>query len=267
VSPGGKENQRLWSKVSGRHPIGRLVRFGVNEKRFCVGFGSFAIASSLENPLVETKLRGLALLRISWSSERPREDKAADQCKELIVQIRLSISSFEYHPSQAKALSNYASPLRSKLELIRCYGLIRHLHLVPLPPKRNIYKAAELLPRLAGGLKQSSTSSTSPFHRRENKEAPSVPFMALCRTNLCERSSLVFSYRPFNLANDFLCRSSPGGIASRCYVDVAESDIDCFPERALLNGITASGPASPISACLGPRTMPPLANASTLLGS
>jgi hypothetical protein len=174
VSPGGKENQRLWSKVSGRHPIGRLVRFGVNEKRFCVGFGSFAIASSLENPLVETKLRGLALLRISWSSERPREDKAADQCKELIVQIRLSISSFEYHPSQAKALSNYASPLRSKLELIRCYGLIRHLHLVPLPPKRNIYKAAELLPRLAGGLKQSSTSSTSPFHRRENKEAPSL---------------------------------------------------------------------------------------------
>jgi len=38
----------------------------------------------------------------------------ANELKELIVQIRLSISSFEYHPSQAKALSNYASPLRSK---------------------------------------------------------------------------------------------------------------------------------------------------------
>jgi hypothetical protein len=75
----------------------------------------------------------------------------ANELKELIVQIRLSISSFEYHPSQAKVLSDYPSDLRSKLELIRCYGLIRHLHLVPLPPKRNIYKAAELLPRLAAG--------------------------------------------------------------------------------------------------------------------
>ena len=27
-----------------------------------VGFGSFAMASSVENPMVETKLRGLALL-------------------------------------------------------------------------------------------------------------------------------------------------------------------------------------------------------------
>jgi hypothetical protein len=44
-----------------------------------VGFGPFAMASSVENPMVKTKLRGLALLRISWSSERPPEHNAADQ--------------------------------------------------------------------------------------------------------------------------------------------------------------------------------------------
>jgi hypothetical protein len=33
VSPGGQENQCLWSKVSGRHPIGRLARFAVNKEQ------------------------------------------------------------------------------------------------------------------------------------------------------------------------------------------------------------------------------------------
>jgi len=80
----------------------------------------------------------------------------ANELKELIVEIRRSISDLKNPPStnpQVKAftLSNYASGLKSKLELIRGYGLIRYLHLVPLPPKRNIYKAAELLPQLAGG--------------------------------------------------------------------------------------------------------------------
>src|SRR4030088_1375108 len=34
VSPGGRKDQRLWSKVIGRHPNGRLVLFAVNEKRY-----------------------------------------------------------------------------------------------------------------------------------------------------------------------------------------------------------------------------------------
>jgi hypothetical protein len=34
VSPGDQENQRLWSKVSGRHPIGRRDRFDVNKEQF-----------------------------------------------------------------------------------------------------------------------------------------------------------------------------------------------------------------------------------------
>jgi hypothetical protein len=81
----------------------------------------------------------------------------ASKLKELIVEIRLSISDFENHRlkvSQAKALSNSPSDLKSKLELIPWYwyGLIRHLHLVRLPPKKKIYKAAKLLPRLAGGV-------------------------------------------------------------------------------------------------------------------
>jgi hypothetical protein len=70
----GQENQRLWSKVSGRHPIGRLARCGVNEKPLCVGFGSFAMASLVENPMVETKLRGLWLLR-NFTSVNTSDDR------------------------------------------------------------------------------------------------------------------------------------------------------------------------------------------------
>jgi hypothetical protein len=47
-----------------------------------VGFGPFAVASAAtpaENPIVKTKLRGLALLRIPWSSEGLPEHKAVDQ--------------------------------------------------------------------------------------------------------------------------------------------------------------------------------------------
>jgi hypothetical protein len=97
----------------------------------------------------------------------------ANELKELIVLTRRSISSFENHTmfnpqSVASDLSNDASGLKSKLELIRWYGLIRCLHLVPLPPKRNIYKAAELLPRLSGGVK--------PFGNPQIREE--APFLA-----------------------------------------------------------------------------------------
>jgi hypothetical protein len=66
----------------------------------------------------------------------------ANELKELIVQIRLSISSFEYHPSQAKALSNYASPLRSKLELIRCYGYVSRDHVMQ---DSSVYQAKQTM--------------------------------------------------------------------------------------------------------------------------
>jgi hypothetical protein len=41
--------ERLWSKVLSDTPNGRLAQFGVNEKRFCIGFAGlldpFAMAS------------------------------------------------------------------------------------------------------------------------------------------------------------------------------------------------------------------------------
>ena len=78
----------------------------------------------------------------------------ANELKELIVKIRRSISDLKQQSAnpQAKEFSTYASDLKSKLELIRGYDFIRHLHLVQLPPKENIYEAAKLSPRLAGGV-------------------------------------------------------------------------------------------------------------------
>jgi hypothetical protein len=74
----------------------------------------------------------------------------ANELKELIVEIRRSISDFENHRLKAslpKYLFNSASDLKTKLELIQWYGLIRYL--ARLPPKKNINKAAALLPQLA----------------------------------------------------------------------------------------------------------------------
>jgi hypothetical protein len=79
----------------------------------------------------------------------------ANELKELIVEIRRSISDLinpRLKNPQAKDFSNYASDLKSKLELTRGYDFIRYLRLVRLPPKRNIYNAAELLLRLSGGV-------------------------------------------------------------------------------------------------------------------
>jgi hypothetical protein len=96
----------------------------------------------------------------------------ASELKELIVEIRLSISDFENHwlkVSRAKALYNSPSDLKSKLELIPWYwyGLIRHLRLVRLPPKKNIYEAAELLPQFFRGVQ--------PFGNLAlRQEAPSI---------------------------------------------------------------------------------------------
>ena len=86
----------------------------------------------------------------------------ANELKELIVDIRQStselmrrsISDFTNHPSLdphvREVFSAYASDLKSKLQLIQGYDLIRCLRLVQLPPKTNIYKAAKLLPHLPG---------------------------------------------------------------------------------------------------------------------
>jgi hypothetical protein len=96
----------------------------------------------------------------------------ASKLKELIVEIRLSISDFENHRlkvSRAKALYNSPSDLKSKLELIPWYwyGLIRHLRLVRLPSKKNIYEAAELLPQFFRGVQ--------PFGKPAlRQEAPSI---------------------------------------------------------------------------------------------
>jgi hypothetical protein len=63
--------------------IARLSRFNVNEKR-CIGFALVLVpwprqADSAENPIVKTKLRGLALLRIFLVTEKLQEHKAAGQ--------------------------------------------------------------------------------------------------------------------------------------------------------------------------------------------
>lgn len=91
----------------------------------------------------------------------------ANKLKELIVDIRRAISNFENHPLVPlsvsgslslstlpsvcvdPAFSQYASDLKSKLELIRSYGLIRLIRLVRLPSKKNVCEAAELLPQLS----------------------------------------------------------------------------------------------------------------------
>ena len=95
----------------------------------------------------------------------------ANELKELIVEIKRAISNFENHPLLPlsvsgslslstpplslpsvrvdPAFSKYASDLKSKLELIRWYGLIRLIRLVRLPSKKSICEAAELLPQLS----------------------------------------------------------------------------------------------------------------------
>lgn len=96
----------------------------------------------------------------------------ANKLKELIVDdIRRAISDFENHPLLPlsvsgslslstppislrsvrvdQAFSKYAADLKSKLELIRWYGLIRLMRLVRLPSKKNVCEAAKLLPQLS----------------------------------------------------------------------------------------------------------------------
>jgi hypothetical protein len=89
----------------------------------------------------------------------------ANELKELIVKIRRAISEAQNHPLSPLLGSgfhgapiggnsdffNYASDLKSKLELIRGYDLIRHLRLVRLPPKKNVCEAAKLLSQLVFG--------------------------------------------------------------------------------------------------------------------
>ena len=84
----------------------------------------------------------------------------ATELKELIVEIRQSMSALKN--LQPKASSNYAFRLKSKLELIRWYWLIRHL--VRLPPKKKIAEAAELLPAFDGGAQAFA-------HPRQREEA------------------------------------------------------------------------------------------------
>jgi len=92
-------------------------------------------------------------------------DRAGD-LRDLIDKIRREVSDFEkplssiavlgpgFHGNSVRVnsdFSKYASDLKSKLDLIPWYSyvfLIRLLHLVPLPPKKKIRKAAELLPQL-----------------------------------------------------------------------------------------------------------------------
>jgi hypothetical protein len=95
-------------------------------------------------------------------------DKATE-LKELIVKIKREIEAFKGPPSRTAVelwklglgpavsssdwirstpiFSEYALDLKSGLELIRWYFLIRYL--VPLPPKKNVEEAAELLPQLS----------------------------------------------------------------------------------------------------------------------
>jgi hypothetical protein len=75
----------------------------------------------------------------------------ASELKELIVEIRRSISDFENGRlpiPKVLALPNYGSDLESKLELIRWYSWIRNLRLVRLPPKKDVCEAAKLLTQL-----------------------------------------------------------------------------------------------------------------------
>jgi hypothetical protein len=89
----------------------------------------------------------------------------ANELKELIVEIRRSTSDLRwptldfanhplFDPHAREVFSGYASDLKSKLQLIQGYDLIRCLRLVQLPPKTNIYKAAELLPQFARAIQE-----------------------------------------------------------------------------------------------------------------
>jgi hypothetical protein len=92
----------------------------------------------------------------------------AIELKELIVKIRWAISDAENHPVSLLLgpgfhvgvnpdFPNCASDLKSKLELIRGYDLIRYLRLVRLPPKRKVFDAAKLLSQLAFGNPQATS--------------------------------------------------------------------------------------------------------------
>jgi len=90
----------------------------------------------------------------------------ANELKEVIVKIRREIDALEAPPREITIQSStgvpgvslsdwqvriirfpeYVLDLKSGLELIRWYPLIRHL--VPLPSKKNIEEAAKLLPQL-----------------------------------------------------------------------------------------------------------------------
>jgi hypothetical protein len=76
----------------------------------------------------------------------------ANDLRNLIVEIRQFISAGsaagKIQPSKwgGQAATSYSSSLKTKLELIRGYDCIRHLRLAPLPPKQNVYRAAEKLP-------------------------------------------------------------------------------------------------------------------------
>jgi len=84
VSPGAEGTPLV--KGPERRPKWKPRRFRCQRETILhwlrVGFGPFAMASPTtpaENPMVKPKLRGLALLRIFWSSERPPKHKTADQ--------------------------------------------------------------------------------------------------------------------------------------------------------------------------------------------
>jgi len=87
----------------------------------------------------------------------------ANELKELIVKVGQKITDIEGPRSRAQTwmsstgassatiwvnedLSKYASELESKLELIRCYWLMRYL--AQLPPKKNVEAAAKLMREL-----------------------------------------------------------------------------------------------------------------------
>ena len=71
----------------------------------------------------------------------------ATKLKELIIEIRRFVSAYSpgwWTKSEGQDPRTYSSSLKTKLELIRCYALIRRL--VPLPPKQNVYQVADKLP-------------------------------------------------------------------------------------------------------------------------
>jgi hypothetical protein len=57
------------------------------------------------------------------------------------------VSPLDWQVRSTPIFSEYALDLKSRVELIRWYPLIRHL--VPQPSKKNVEEAAKLLPQLA----------------------------------------------------------------------------------------------------------------------